>query len=82
MINTSYFTDSNIVFTLKMESVTKNIIFGLKMMVKSGLEKLILKSFHAVILITELVIWGTFMKVRESSLRHGGISKIFFLGHF
>ena len=31
--NTSYLTDSYIGFTLKMESVTKNTIFGLKMMV-------------------------------------------------
>ena len=37
MINTSYLTDSYIVFTLKMESVSKNTIFDLKMMVKSGL---------------------------------------------
>ena len=29
--NTSYLTDSYIVFTLKMESVSKNTIFGLKM---------------------------------------------------
>ena len=38
-----------IMFTLKLESVTKNTIFGLKMRVKSGLEKFILKSgttFH------------------------------------
>ena len=39
-INTSYLTDSYIGFTLKMESVSKNTIFGLKVMVKSGLEKL------------------------------------------
>ena len=45
--NTSYLTDSYIIFTLKMESVSKNTIFGLKMMVKSGLEKIILKSLHA-----------------------------------
>ena len=45
--NTSYLTDSYIGFTLKMESVYKNTIFGLKMMVKSGLEKFILKSLHA-----------------------------------
>ena len=45
--NTSYLTDSYIGFTLKIESVTKNTIFGLKMMVKSGLEKFILKSLHA-----------------------------------
>ena len=29
-----------------MESVSKNKIFGFKMMVKSGLEKFILKSLH------------------------------------
>ena len=46
-LNTSYLTESYIVFTLKMESVSKNTIFGLKMMVKSGLEKFILKSLHA-----------------------------------
>jgi len=47
MLNTSYLTDSYIGFTLKMESVTKNTIFGLKMMAKSGIEKFILKSLHA-----------------------------------
>ena len=46
-INTSYLTDSYIVFTLKMESVSKNLIFGLKMTVKSGLEKIVLKFLHA-----------------------------------
>ena len=45
--HSSYLTDSYIGFTLNMESVTKNTIFGLKMMVKSGLEKFILKSLHA-----------------------------------
>ena len=39
IFNTSYLTDSYISSTLKMESVTKNAIFGLKMMVKSGLKK-------------------------------------------
>jgi hypothetical protein len=38
MVNTSYLTDSYIGLTLKMESVSKNTIFGLKMMVKSGLK--------------------------------------------
>ena len=42
-INTSYLTDAYIVFTLKLESGSKITIFGLKMMVKSGLEKFILK---------------------------------------
>ena len=37
-VNTSYLTDSDIVFTLKMESVFKNTIFDLKMIVKSDLE--------------------------------------------
>ena len=37
-LNTSYLTDSYIIFTLKMESVSKNTIFDLKMIVKSGLE--------------------------------------------
>ena len=47
-------SDSYIGFTLKLESVTKNSIFGLKMMVESSLEKFIF--------ITELVILGTFKK--------------------
>ena len=47
ILNTSYLTDSYIIFTLKMESVSKNTIFGLKMMVKSGLEKIFLKFLHA-----------------------------------
>ena len=54
----SYLTDSYIGFTLKMESVSKNTIFGLKMMVKSGLESLHAGKFF----ITEFVILGTFMK--------------------
>ena len=37
--NLTYLTDSYIVFTLKMESVSKITILSLKMMVKSGLEK-------------------------------------------
>ena len=45
--NTSSLTESYIIFTLKMESVSENTIFGLKMMVKSGLEKIILKFLHA-----------------------------------
>ena len=42
----SYVTESYIVFTHKMESVSKNTIFSLKMMVKSGLEKIFLKFLH------------------------------------
>ena len=46
-LNTSYLTDSYIAFTLKMESVSKITIFGLKVMMKSGLEKIFLKFLHA-----------------------------------
>ena len=45
-LNMTYLTDSHIVFTLKMKSVSKSTIFGLKIIVNSGLEKFILKSFH------------------------------------
>ena len=45
VFNTSYLTGSYIVLTLKMESQPQNIIFSLEMMMKSGLEKNILK-FH------------------------------------
>ena len=38
---------STIIFTLNMESVSKNTIFVLKMMLKSGLEKIILNSINA-----------------------------------
>ena len=43
----SYLADSYIVFTLIMESVRKITIFGLKMMVKSGLEKIFQNSTMA-----------------------------------
>ena len=39
-LNTAYLTDAYIGFTLIMESVSKNTIFGLKMIVKSGVEKI------------------------------------------
>ena len=40
-------TNSTLVCPLKIEYVTKNNIFGLKMIMKSGLEKIILKFLHA-----------------------------------
>ena len=46
LLNTSYSTDSCIVFTLKMESLPEVTILGLKTMVKSGLEKIFLKFLH------------------------------------
>ena len=42
-----YLTEIYIIFTHKMESVPKNTIFGLKMIVKSGVEKIFLKFLHA-----------------------------------
>ena len=47
IINTQYMTNSTLVSPVKMEYVTKNNIFGLKMMMKCCLEKIILKSLHA-----------------------------------
>ena len=53
-------TNSTLVSPVKMEYVTKNNVFGLKMMMKSGLEKIILKFFHALtmsfLLSTEFVL--------------------------
>ena len=40
-------TNTDMVYVLKIEYVPKINIFGLKMMVTSGLEKFILKSLHA-----------------------------------
>ena len=45
--NTQYMTNSTLACPVKIEYVTKNYIFGLKMMMKSGLEKIILKFLHA-----------------------------------
>ena len=46
-LNTLYGCYSTLAFTLKMEFVSKITIFGLKMVVKSGLEKIFLKFLHA-----------------------------------
>ena len=45
--NRSNMTNSTLVSPVKMEYVIKNNIFGLKLMMKSGLEKIILKFLHA-----------------------------------
>ena len=62
--NASYLTDSYTGFALKMESVSKNTIFGLKMIVKSGLEKILWNPSmrEDSYFITEFVLLGTFMK--------------------
>ena len=46
MINTQYMRNPDMVYVLKMEYVSKITIFSLKMMVKSGLEKILLKFLH------------------------------------
>ena len=46
-INTQYMTNPNIVYPVKMEYGWNFSISGLKMMLKSGLEKFNLKSLHA-----------------------------------
>ena len=45
-LNTQYKRNSNFVYVLEMEYVHKINVFDLKMMVKSGLEKMILKFLH------------------------------------
>ena len=47
VLNTWYATDSTLVCPVKMEYGPENNIFILKMMMKSGLEKNILKFLHA-----------------------------------
>ena len=47
IFNAQYMTNSTLVCPVKIEYVTKNNIFDLKMMMKSGLEKFILKFLHA-----------------------------------
>ena len=84
-LNTSYLTDSYISFTLKMGCVvSKNSIFGLKMIVKSVLENSISNPSMREDSYFYYWIWdfGQFYKVIESSLPHGGISKIFFLDYW
>ena len=46
-LNTKYATDSTLVSPVKTEYGPENNIFILKMMMKSGLEKIILKFVHA-----------------------------------
>ena len=60
----SYLTDSYIVFTLKIESVSKNTIFGQKI--------------SMVVFITEFVILGTFMKWGKVVSRMKEFQKYFF----
>ena len=61
LLNKSYLTDSYIVFTLKMESVPKIKNAGLKMMVKSGLEKIFFKFLlHAEAIFFQFILLTSF----------------------
>ena len=57
MVNTWYATDSYVLYVLKMEYVYKINIFALKMMMKSGLEKIFLKFLHAQSLFSESLFY-------------------------
>ena len=46
-LNTQYLRNPDMVYVLKMEYESKIDLFGLKMMVKSGLEKMFLKFLYA-----------------------------------
>ena len=54
-LNTQYMRKSTIVYLLKMEYVSKINIFGLKMMVKSVLEKMFLKFLHAYAILGKMI---------------------------
>jgi hypothetical protein len=49
-------TNSTLVSPVKMEFVPKANIFGLKMMLKRGLEKIILKFLHALAIFCSMVL--------------------------
>ena len=83
-----YMRNPDVVYILKMEYVSKLNIFGLKMMVKSCLEKIFLKFLYAQglfqvcpvgCLSLVLLNWDSQQGRSEKGLAHGGISKIFFV---
>ena len=82
--NTQYMRNPDMVYVLKMEYVYKINIFGLNMMLKSGLEKIFLKFLHAraIFLVSHFTSYkGGFLHKITNSLTkmtnfvHGGISK-------
>ena len=52
---TQYMRNPDMVYILKMENVHKINIFGLKMMVKNGLEKIFLKFLHAQAVVYQII---------------------------
>ena len=72
-------TDSYFVYMLKMEYVTKINIFGLKMIVKSGLEKIFLKPLHA-----QSLFWKIFFASKKGRFFQkitNSVTKINYLAH-
>ena len=76
------------VYILKVEYVYKINVFGQKMMMKSGLEKIFSKFLHVqslfqtVFFTTEFALLSTnlpFYDVKMTPFAHGGISIIFFV---
>ena len=47
VVDTQYMRNPTMVYLVKIEYVSKSTIFGLKMMVKRGLEKIFFKFLHA-----------------------------------
>ena len=88
-LNTQNMTDPTIVSPVKMEYGWNFSLSGLKIMMKSGLEKMFVKFLHGhVIFIAEFVLFTKtppFYEVNSFYKKwwsHGGILNIFFLDHF
>ena len=59
-LNVQYMRNSTIVYWLKMDYVSKITIFALKMMMKSGLEKILLKFLYAHYGMAQFIFTNTF----------------------
>ena len=59
-----------------MESVSKNTIFGLKMIGKSGLEKFILKSLHVGRLLYRLYLFRILVQYETILLGHKDLFRV------
>ena len=91
MINTKNMTNPTIVSPVKMEYGWNFSISGLKIMVKSGLEKIFLRFLHALTMsflllnlyfLTKISPFYEANSFNRKWWAHEGISKIFFLDHF
>jgi hypothetical protein len=68
-LNTSYLTDSYIVFTLKMESVSKTTIYGLTIMVIC-----FLKFLHAEAIFFEFILLRSFVQSLKFSNKNNDLT--------